>query len=416
MSSEFCRLARILCFVLAFIVSDPLALGTQSASAAMSGPLLLVDAQSGEVLFERDSTMPWHPASLTKMMTAYVAFREVRAGHITYDTLIPITHRALSVETTRSGAQWGQNITLDGALKFMLVQSANDMAITIAEGVGGTVENFVILMNEASRDIGMRETHFANPNGLYAADQYTSARDLALLVQKILKEFPEQHAYFAIGGIDTAVGFRGNTNGLIGRYPGADGMKTGFICPSGFNLVSTAERQGRRLIAVVLGAESGVMRVMRSARLLDYGFADAKNSGKLLADLLPSSVITPPDLRAKVCDHDLGETAMDDMPAPSISTKLGERNFASVLPVAFGPNGKTAYAPMARNIGMPDLPLSSLPIIIATGGKTRPKGTKPIMTASINQDERDQTEVSTFGMEPLMLTGGVRVGIPGFFQ
>jgi D-alanyl-D-alanine carboxypeptidase len=298
----------------------------------------------------------------------------------------------------------------------MLVQSANDMAITIAEGVSGTVENFVTLMNDAAREIGMKETHFANPNGLYAPNQFTSARDLARVVQRILSEFPEQRAYFSIGGIDTSVGYRSNTNGLIGRYPGADGMKTGFICPSGFNLVSTALQRGRRLVAVVLGAESGAMRVKRSARLLDYGFGGATGTGKRLEDLTPSSVTTPPDLRAKVCSHDLGETTMDDMPSPSMTTKLTERNFASVLPVAFGPTGKSAYAPIARNIGMPDLPISTLPSATTTGGKSKAKDGKAIMTASINQDERDQTEVSTFGMEPLMLTTGVNIGIPGFFQ
>lgn len=387
-----------------------------STLPARANPLLLVDAQSGEVLYERDATMPWYPASLTKIMTAYVAFREVRAGHIAFDTLIPITHRALSVETTRSGAQWGQSITLDGALKFMLVQSANDMAITVAEGVGGTVENFVTLMNDAVKDIGMRETHFANPNGLFAPNQMTSARDLALLVQRILTEFPDQHAYFAIGGIDTAVGFRGNTNGLIGRYPGADGMKTGFICPSGFNLVSTAIRQNRRLIAIVLGAESGAMRVMRSARLLDYGFADAKGTGKLISELASSSITTPPDLRTQVCDHDLAETAMDDMPLPSATTRLVERTYAAVLPVSFGPNGRSSYAPVARNFGMPDLPITRLPNVIATGEGKKSKAGKAVLTASINQDERDQTVPSTFGMESTMLTGGIRLGIPGFFQ
>lgn len=381
-----------------------------------ASPLLLVDAATGEVLYERDATVPWYPASLTKMMTAYVAFREVRAGHVSFDTLIPITHRALSVETTRSGAQWGQKITLDGALKFMLVQSANDMAITIAEGVGGTVENFVSLMNAAVKDVGMYETHFVNPNGLFAPNQQTSARDLALLVRRILSEFPEQHSYFAIGGIDTDVGFRGNTNGLIGRYPGADGMKTGFICPSGFNLVSTAIRNNRRLIAVVLGAESGYMRVARSARLLDYGFSDAKASGKFLADLGPSNNTTPPDLRSKICDTDLPDTDMSDMPQPSSVTKLGERSFASVLPVTFGANGRSAFASVARNFGMPDLPPAVLPRVIATGGALRSKGTKSATAPSINQDERDQTQMSTFGMESSMLTGGIKIGISGFFQ
>lgn len=384
-------------------------------SSLRANPLLLVDAETGEVLYERDGTMPWYPASLTKMMTAYVAFREVRAGHVSFDTLIPMTHRALAVETTRSGAQRGQSITLDGALKFMLVQSANDMAITVAEGVGGRVEDFVALMNKAAKEIGMKDTQFANPNGFYSPHQYTSARDLALLTQRIIAEFPEYKSYFSISGLDAETGFRGNTNGLLGRYPGADGMKTGFICPSGFNLVGTAQRNGRHLIAVVLGTESGAKRVARAARLLDYGFADQPSTGKTLADLPPSKTTTPPDLRMKVCGGHMAERSLDDMPLPSKVTSLGERTYADMQRVRFGANSRTAYAPQARNFGMPDLPGAALPPIVVSG-KSKSKDLRAITTASINQDERDQTEPSTFGMESPMLTGGVQIGIPGFFQ
>ena len=392
-----------------------LIIGIFAPSFVRANPLLLADAKTGEVLFERDATMPWYPASLTKMMTAYVAFREVRAGHIAFDTLIPITHRALSVETTRSGAQWGQSITLDGALKFMLVQSANDMAITVAEGVGGRVEDFVALMNKAAKEIGLKETQFSNPNGLYAPDQFTSARDLAVLTRQIITEFPDYKSYFSISGLDAETGFRGNTNGLVGRYPGADGMKTGFICPSGFNLVGTATRDGRQLIAIVLGTESGAMRVARSARLLDYGFADRPSTGKTLADLPSSKITTPPDLRMKICGGQTVERSLDDMPLPSKVTPLGERSYADLQRVRFGATSRTAYAPQARNFGMPDLPVSALPSIVANG-KAKQKDPRAIVTASINQDERDQTEPSTFGMESRMLTGGIQIGIPGFFQ
>lgn len=400
---------------LSYLIWIVLLVGMLAPSLVRANPLLLADVETGEVLYERDGTMPWYPASLTKLMTAYVAFREARAGHIAFDTLIPITHRALSVETTRSGAQWGQSITLDGALKFMLVQSANDMAITVAEGVGGRVEDFVALMNKAAKEIGMKDTQFANPNGLYAPNQYTSARDLAVLARRIITEFPEHKSYFSISGLDAETGFRGNTNGLIGRYPGADGMKTGFICPSGFNLVATAARDGRRLIAVVLGTESGAMRVARSARLLDYGFFDQPSTQKTLADLPPSKTSTPPDLRMKICGGQIVERSLSDMPMPSKVTALGERTYADLQRVRFGANSRTAYAPAARNFGLPDLPASALPAIVATGKGTQ-KDPRAIVTASINQDERDQTEPSTFGMESPMLTGGIQIGIPGFFQ
>lgn len=409
MSIRFSRMRNRFLFLLALTALF------NSPSHLHANPLLLADVETGEVLYERDATMPWYPASLTKMMTAYVAFREVRAGHIAFDTLIPITHRALSVETTRSGAQWGQSITLDGALKFMLVQSANDMAITVAEGVGGRVEDFVALMNKAAKDIGMKSTKFSNPNGFFAPTQYTSARDLAILTRQILIEFPEYKFYFGISGLEAETGFRGNTNGLIGRYPGATGMKTGFICPSGFNLVGTAMRNGRHLIAVVLGTESGAKRVARAARLLDYGFADHPSTGKTLADLIPSKTTTPPDLRTKICGGQIAELALNDMPLPSKATSLGERMHSNLQHVRFGANARSAYAPKARNFGRPDLPVSTFPELVASG-KPKSKEQRPLTTASINQDERDQTEPSTFGMESPMLTGGVHIGIPGFFQ
>lgn len=407
---------RLLCKAILFlIVASGLFANTMITPSPKANPLLLADVETGDVLYERDATMPWYPASLTKMMTAYVAFREVRAGRLTFDTLIPITHRALSVETTRSGAQWGQSITLDGALKFMLVQSANDMAITVAEGVGGRVEDFVALMNKAAKEIGMNETRFANPNGLFSPDQYTSARDLALLTRQIIAEFPEYQSYFGISVLDTETGFRGNTNGLIGRYPGATGMKTGFICPSGFNLVGTALRGDRHLIAIVLGTESGAKRVARAARLLDYGFSDLPSTGKALADLPPSKTTSPPDLRIKICGGQIIERSLDDMPSPTKATSLGERTYADLQRVRFGANAHSSYAPQARNFGMPDLPRSTRPSI-AANSKSKSKDPHVMMTASINQDERDQTEPSTFGMESPMLTGGVQIGIPGFFQ
>lgn len=402
------RLAQIICSTSFGIF----VLSTVNISPVFANPLLLVDAATGEILFERDATQPWYPASLAKLMTAYVAFREARAGHIAFDTLIPITHRALSVETTRSGAEWGQSVTLDAALKFMLVQSANDMAITIAEGVGGTVENFVSLMNETARHIGMQETRFTNPNGLFSPNQQTSARDLALLVQRILTEFPDQHTYFAIGGIETRAGFRGNTNGLIGRYPGADGMKTGFICPSGFNLVATAMRNNRRLIAVVLGAESGFMRTARSARLLDYGFADAKGSGKFMADLGPVNLAAPPDLRAKSCNGEEPKHDLSDMPEPSIVTKLGERKIAAALPVSFGSNARSAYAPQARNFGMPDLP-NAKPLFAMTSRNKMRRENIFAVTAS-HQPQRNSKRKTAFGAESSVLTEGFKINVFGY--
>src|SRR5437016_12521573 len=173
----------------------------------------------------------------------------------------------------------GTQLTVDNALKMLLVKSANDIAVVIAEGVGGSIEGFADLMNQNARRLGMTQSHFVNPNGLPADEQVTSARDMAILARAAIKEFPEYDYYWHLPGIRFGKKVLRNYNSLIGRYPGADGMKTGFICASGFNLVATATRDGKRLIAVVLGAPSSAGRAIQAAQLLERGFRS--NAGGL---------------------------------------------------------------------------------------------------------------------------------------
>src|SRR5204863_6728168 len=146
------------------------------------------------------------------------------------------------------------------------------MAVVIAEGVAGSVENFADQMNRYAARIGMVQSHFVNPNGLPADEQIVSARDMAILARTVIKEFPEYDYYWHLPGIRYGKMVQRNYNTLIGRYPGADGMKTGFICASGFNLVATATRDGKRMIAVVLGAPSSAHRALKAAQLLEEGF------------------------------------------------------------------------------------------------------------------------------------------------
>ena len=167
----------------------------------------------------------------------------------------------------------GTQLTVDNALKMMMVKSANDIAVVLAEGVGGSIEKFADEMNAASRRLGMTQSSWVNPNGLPADEQITSARDMAILARAILKELPEYEMYWHIPAIKFGRRVMRNTNGLIGRYPDADGMKTGFICASGFNVVATATRGGRKLIVVVFGSHSGVARSEKAAQLFEKGFA-----------------------------------------------------------------------------------------------------------------------------------------------
>src|SRR5712672_1187599 len=209
--------------------------------------LLVIEAESGKVLFAANATYPWHPASITKLMTAYVTLRAVKEGRVTLDTPLVVSANAAAQNPVKMGFGVGTVVTVDNALKMLMVKSANDMAVVLAEGVAGSIENFAGEMN-------------------------ANARHLAILARALIRELPEYDYYWHLPGIRMGKMVRWNYNTLIGRYPGADGMKTGFICAAGFNLVASATRNGRRLIAVVLGAPSSAARALKAAQLLERGF------------------------------------------------------------------------------------------------------------------------------------------------
>jgi D-alanyl-D-alanine carboxypeptidase len=266
---------------------------------------LLVEADTGKVLHAENATVPWYPASVTKLMTAYVTLQAVKNRRITLDTLFTVSARAASQAPSKMGFKAGSQLTVDNALKMLMVKSANDMAVVLAEGVSGSVEGFAAEMIRTSKNLGMTQSHWVNPNGLPADDQITSARDLAILARALLHDFPEYDMYWNIAAIQFGKKVMRNYNTLIGRYEGADGMKTGFICASGFNLVASATRNGKRLIAVVLGAKSSPYRGAKAAGLLERGF----NRGPLSwltpslgsVEALQPVNVAPPDLRDEMC-------------------------------------------------------------------------------------------------------------------
>jgi D-alanyl-D-alanine carboxypeptidase len=254
-----------------------IALGAIAAALAVtpawSEALILVDADSGKVLRAENATYPWYPASTTKLMTLYMTLSAIRDHRISFDTLFTVSHNANAQAPTKMGFPVGTQVTVDNALKMMMVKSANDMAVMLAEGIGRSIDDFAQEMTDTAHQLGMTETNYVNPNGLPADDQITSARDLAILARALMREFPEYSFYWHIPAIKFGKRIVRNYNPLIGRYPGADGMKTGFICASGFNLVATATRDNKRLIAVVLGAPSGAARAVKAAEMLEGGFA-----------------------------------------------------------------------------------------------------------------------------------------------
>jgi len=274
-----------------------LALGAASVQAT---PYLVVDADSDQVLMENQATAPWYPASLTKLMTVYVALDAVRNGKLTLDTPLVMSARAARMPPSKMGFRPGTEVTLDNALKMLMVKSPNDVAVMVAEGVSGSIEAFADDMNADAQRLGLHESHFVNPNGLHNPAHVSSARDMATIARALLREFPDHADLFSIGALQLGRQYIPNHNGLLGRYPGADGMKTGFTCPAGFNVVASASHSGRRLIVVVLGAPSAKTRNQEAADLFDRGFSSGGGGSSL--ESLPSGSGAP-DPHANVCLH-----------------------------------------------------------------------------------------------------------------
>ena len=264
---------------------------------------ILVDIDSGQVLAERRSGELWYPASLAKLMTVYLIFEALSEDRLDLDSPIAITENALRAPPSKMGFPVGTIITVENALKILIVKSANDVAVAVAEMMSFTTAEFVSDMNAAAASLGMISTRFVNPHGLPGEGQYTTARDMALLARTIWLSFPEYRHLFSIPEIRYGASIMPAANSLLEFYPGATGMKTGYICAAGFNLVATASRNGESMIAVVLGAENPVERAIVAATLLDAGFAAPPGAtGPALSDHRPtSSVSVPVSLRDTIC-------------------------------------------------------------------------------------------------------------------
>ena len=328
-------------------------LASERASAEAS---ILVDVTTGKVLQAENATYPWYPASVTKLMTTYTTLRAVRAGRITLDSLFVVSPNASAQAPTKMGFPIGTQVTVDNAIKMLMVKSANDMAVVLAEGVSGSIENFATEMNQNAKALGMTQTSYVNPNGLPADGQITSARDLAILARALIREFPEYDYYWHLPGIRFGKRVVRNYNTLLGRYPGADGMKTGFICASGFNLVATATRDGRRLIAVVLGAPSGEMRAVKAAHLLEQGFDSAPLSWLTpslgsVESLTPIDA-APMDLHEEMCGSHRKHPAAEDEEAQETKDAGSDTPYAVFLS-SLRPQPKGSVLQTEVNLGEP---------------------------------------------------------------
>ncbi len=292
-----------------------------SRGAPQIASAIVVDMNSGSILYSQSADLPRYPASLTKMMTLYVLFGYLRAGKVTPTSELVVTPHAASQAPTKLGLKPGATISTTDAVKALVTQSANDAAVTIAENLAGTEENFARVMTDTARSIGMNATTFRNASGLPNEDQITTARDMATLAAHLIHDYPEYYGvfetrYFTFNGHK----YR-NHNKLLFGYQGCDGIKTGYTKASGFNLTASVHRGNKHLVAAVLGGKTGGQRDAAMRSLLDRHFAKATDTKPTPAQLLASLVPAP----SPPAGQKPAYTLAPPTPAPSASTaRAGE--------------------------------------------------------------------------------------------
>ena len=367
--------AQVLGIVLASIAFGAVAL---EAGPACAEALILVDADSGKVLRAENATYPWYPASTTKLMTLYMTLSAIRDHRITADTLFTVSPNASAQAPVKMGFPIGTQITVDNALKMMMVKSANDMAVVLAEGVGGSIDDFAQQMTDTAHRLGMTESNFVNPNGLPADGQIMSARDLAILARALIHEFPQYSFYWHVPAIKFGRRIVRNYNPLLGRYAGADGMKTGFICASGFNMVATATRDNKQLIAVVLGAPSSSARAVKAAELLEGGFQQKPLSWLTpslgTVDQLQPMDAAPPNLKDEMCGSHRRRPATeeDDPDTVDDSGNANPNANSNASPSQFSVLLSALRAPTPKNLALLPDAGPVVPTIVYTGPTRSP--------------------------------------------
>ncbi len=274
-------------------------------TTAVAGPTLVFEPATGRVLAAEDPDRLWHPASLTKLMTAYLTFEAVHTGKLTWEQDLPLSTHARAQPATRIGLKAGIKLNVNQGVRGLIMRSANDFAVALAEAISGSEDAFIVHMNATAQRLGMSRTVFANPHGLPDAAQVTTARDLATLTTALVRDFPAHADVFSAPQVAIGRGVFGTHNDLLRTFAGADGMKTGFTCSSGYNVVASATRDGHRLVAVVLGALTRVARSERAAALLAAGFEQLRTPTPGMAATLAALAAAPTDAAAAEAAADL---------------------------------------------------------------------------------------------------------------
>jgi D-alanyl-D-alanine carboxypeptidase len=307
---------------------------------------IVMDARTGEVLHEDQADETRYPASLTKMMTLYMLFEAIERGTVSMDTRLTASRNASRQPPSRLGMRRNDSITVNQAIRALVVQSANDVATMVAERLGGSEARFAANMTARARELGMRDTRFANASGLPDSRHRTTARDMALLSQALWRDFPEHYHVFQTPTFAWRRGSGRNHNRLLGQIEGVDGIKTGYTRVSGYNLASSAVRDGRRIIAVVLGGESAAARDAQVAYLIEGAFEELARrrtleAGVTFANLPTTSVTAQFNGQGQVTAVSSAQSAVGAPLGPATGPLRGPFDNSAPPPVQQGDAGES---------------------------------------------------------------------------
>ena len=349
---RYCRLSRplgALIFLLFLLVP---AIGRAAPEVPPASPVgvcsaIVYDLDHDAILFEQNADEPIPPASLTKILSMYLALDHIREGHATQATPVTVSPAAAATGGSRMGLTRNETVPLGRLLLGMAVSSGNDASHAVAEFVGGSVPAFVNMMNVRARELGMNDSLFLNPHGLPAPGQRTTARDMLTLARAYLKSHPDALKLHNTRLLTHAGQTTWNKNPLLGQYPGADGLKSGWVRASGYNLVFTASKNGRRLLAVILGAPDMYVRGAEACRLLDAGFLVCENEAVSVAAALDGLPVDTRRIDVRKTARDAGllrpQRAYARAPKPS-----KDREFSLLRKYAQGRNAARAKTASAR--------------------------------------------------------------------
>ncbi len=356
--------------------------------AAAKYEALVIDAGTGQVLQAYNADALTYPASLTKMMTLYLTFEALQQGRLKSNQRLGVSDYAASQEPTKLDLMPGDTITVDEAVLALVVKSANDVAVVLGEALGGNESHFAELMTRKAAELGMRSTTFRNASGLPNPGQMTTARDMATLARALIRDFPQYYHFFSTREFT----FQGTTiathNHVLVNYRGADGLKTGYIHAAGYNLVTSAVRNGRRLIGVVLGGRSGGQRDRAMMRLLDSGFATRAT--------IREARYTPPAAAIPAASAPAPAAAI---PVTSAPVPAAAATPVAAAPAAAAPNPAQPFLPAVPVLAVNEAPLDD---VVEGGDKpvariARPQ-TAPAL-AMVDGNDSDEMRTSGWGIQ-----------------